>query len=149
MGSSKDIAAGLLFMLIGLGFAVTALVKLRLGTALSMGPGYFPVILGTLLAALGLAIALAGLRKAPEPLGRMPWARALPVLGAIVLFGTTVRGLGFAPALMMTALVAAKAGGMTWRGALLTAALLTLFCTLIFVEALGLPYPTLGRWLRA
>ena len=61
-GNTQDIGAGVIFIAIGLLFGVGAL-HLELGTALRMGPGYFPLILAGLLVALGLAIV--GIRARP------------------------------------------------------------------------------------
>lgn len=147
---NKDLAAGLIFILIGGFFALNAAFTLRLGQALSMGPGYFPLILGGLLAALGLAIASNGLRHGAEPLGAVPWRGLVLVLGAILVFSATVRGAGLAPALALSILMAARAPKtLGWTASLVLSVLLTIFCLLVFVKGLGLPYPVFGRWLGA
>ena len=55
--NGKDFWAGLMFAGFGLAFMLTAL-GYRMGAAVRMGPGYFPVVLGGLLAVLGAAILL-------------------------------------------------------------------------------------------
>lgn len=144
----RDVAAGLLFVAIGLFFALDALFNLRIGQALSMGPGYFPLIMGLVLAALGTAIALRSIGREHELVGRVPWRGLGLVMGAIVYFAITVRAVGFAPAVAGTILLAALSSGrMGLRAALITSAILTLFSVLVFVYALGLPYPLLARWI--
>jgi hypothetical protein len=147
---NKDLAAGLIFIAIGGFFALDAWFHLRIGRALSMGPGYFPVILGGLLAALGASIAASGLRHGAAPIGTIPWRGLVLVLGAILVFSATVRGAGLAPALAISILMAARAPKtLGWTASLTLALLLTIFCLLVFVKGLGLPYPIFGRWLGA
>ena len=52
MKNTKDFYAGLLFMLVGGTFAWGA-TSYQLGTSARMGPGFFPMVLGLLLAVLG------------------------------------------------------------------------------------------------
>ena len=73
--SQKDFFAGLLFIAIGLGFAWGA-TDYELGSTARMGPGYFPMALGALLAALGAVIAFKALvieTADGEPVGRWAW----------------------------------------------------------------------------
>ena len=53
--NSKDAVAGVLFILLGLGFGLNAWLNLNLGTSLRMGPGYFPLLLSGLLVLPGAA----------------------------------------------------------------------------------------------
>jgi hypothetical protein len=55
----KDFWAGLMFLAFGLFFAVWASLHYQMGTAVRMGPAYFPALLGGLLTVLG-GIVLAG-----------------------------------------------------------------------------------------
>ncbi|HYG54947.1 MAG TPA: tripartite tricarboxylate transporter TctB family protein [Burkholderiales bacterium] len=56
--SPKDFWAGLMFMGIGGFFAIWAYTHYQMGTAVRMGPAYFPTVLGGLLLVLGLAVFL-------------------------------------------------------------------------------------------
>jgi hypothetical protein len=51
---------------LGLAFAVAS-SRYELGTALQMGPGYYPLVLGGLLAALGVGVAVEGLLRRRVP----------------------------------------------------------------------------------
>lgn len=145
---TREVAAGLLFIAIGGFFAIDSLLFLRIGTTLSMGPGYFPLVLGLVLVALGLAIALKGIGAPPEPFGPVPWRGGAFVIGAVVFFGATVRGLGIVPALGIATMLAAKSSPKTgWVGAVILSAALTSFSTFVFVHLLGVPVPIFGRWL--
>ena len=54
--SQKDLWAGLMFIGFGLFFAIWALTHYQMGTAVRMGPAYFPTVLGGLLAFLGALV---------------------------------------------------------------------------------------------
>lgn len=55
--NQKDFWAGLMFLAFGLAFALVAL-NYQMGTAVRMGPAYFPTVLGGLMAVLGLIVFL-------------------------------------------------------------------------------------------
>jgi hypothetical protein len=56
----SDLLAGAIFMAVGLAFAVAS-SRYELGSPLQMGPGYYPLVLGVLLVALGAGVAVEGL----------------------------------------------------------------------------------------
>jgi hypothetical protein len=149
--SVKDLLSGLIFIGFGLAFGYASL-SYEIGTALRMGPGYFPVALSAIMIVLGGMILIQGLfRAGPDetPLGRVPWVALALIMGALAFFGFTVRGLGLAPALFVTTFMSAFASARTGVvGALVMAAGLTLICILIFVEGLGLPLQVIGPWLE-
>lgn len=142
-----NLACGAIFIAFGLFFALQSL-GLDLGTAFRMGPGFFPLALAIVLILLGAVIALQALRIEGEAIGRIAWRGLLLILPAPIFFGLTVRGLGFVPAIFFTALIASFASiKMTLVQALIISAVLTVFSTLVFVEALGLPFRLFGPWL--
>ncbi|MBL8699677.1 MAG: tripartite tricarboxylate transporter TctB family protein [Alphaproteobacteria bacterium] len=148
--NAKDLGAGVLFIAIGLLFGIAAWSGLRIGTARSMGPGYFPTVLSAGLVALGLVIAAGAVAKPARGDWRVSWRGVLLVTGAIVYFAFTVRGLGMAPALGGATLLAALSTERnSLAGALALSAALTAFCIAVFVYALGLPYAVVGPWLIA
>jgi len=61
----KDFWAGLMFISFGLFTVIWSLTHYQMGTAVRMGPGYFPVLLGGLLAVLGAAVFAESLISAP------------------------------------------------------------------------------------
>ena len=147
--SLRDVFAGLIFAAFGLAFAGIALTY-DLGSALRMGPGYFPLLLGCLVVLLGLAIVIEGsVREDRIPLGTIPWRGLLFLTAAILVFGFSVRRLGMAPALFLSVLLAAFSSERTSvLTAFALAVGLTVICVVIFVEGLGMPVPLLGPWLR-
>jgi hypothetical protein len=65
--SPKDFWAGLMFIGFGLFTVVWSLFHYQMGSAVRMGPGYFPVVLGGLLAILGAAVFAEAFLVAPGP----------------------------------------------------------------------------------
>jgi cytochrome c biogenesis protein CcdA len=58
----RDVIAGTLFVLIGV-FAVLVARAYPAGSAMRMGPGYFPLVLGWLLIVLGAWVGLRAFRR--------------------------------------------------------------------------------------
>ena len=147
--SLKDLLSGAIFILLGAAFGYAALAY-PMGTALRMGPGYFPIILAGILVALGAVILVQSFAKGPDEIevGSVPWLGLVLVTASLVFFGFTVRGLGLAPSLFVTVAMTAFASSRTSvLGALVISACLTALCMVIFVWTLGLPLPMIGRWL--
>jgi hypothetical protein len=66
--SPKDFWAGLMFIGVGGFFMVWALTHYQMGTAVRMGPAYFPTVLGGLLLFLGVLVLMQGLSMQGAPL---------------------------------------------------------------------------------
>ena len=92
--NQKDFFGGLLFIAIGLAFAWGASAY-EIGRAAHMGPGYFPLAVGVLLAALGAVIVFKSLvieTADGEPVGRWPWRPLFFITLANALFGLLLGG---------------------------------------------------------
>ena len=145
---STNAICGLTFIALG-GFFIFQSLSLELGTAFRMGPGYFPLVLASILTLLGAVVLVQATRVKGEPIGPIALRGMLFILPAPVFFGLTVRGLGFVPSLFFTALIAAFASTrMKPLMALLLAAGITLFSVAVFSYALGLPFERFGPWTR-
>lgn len=144
--SPKDFWCGLLLIAIAAIFAF-GLLRLPIGTAFRMGPGYFPMVLTILLAALGAAILINGLRVDGSPVGATPLRALLLVTLPVVFFGLTLRGLGLVLSLAITVLATTFAV-RDWNPAvaLSTTLALVVACVAIFVLGLGLPLSLFGPW---
>ncbi|MEP9379297.1 tripartite tricarboxylate transporter TctB family protein [Aquabacter sp. CN5-332] len=149
MSPSRQLIAGLLFIAIGVAFGYGAW-GYKMGTALQMGPGYFPFLLSMVLVGLGALAALQGFLEAGiEDLQLVPWSSGLLLLSSVVFFGLTIRGLGMLITLPITVLLAALAGRQTGIGrAVVIAAGLTVLCLAVFTYGLDVPIPLLGRWVN-
>lgn len=145
---STNAICGLTFIALG-GFFIYQCLNLELGTALRMGPGYFPLFLAVILTLLGAVVLAQATRVQGEPIGPIALRGMLFILPAPVFFGLTVRGLGFVPSLFFAALIAAFASSRMKPGmAVVLAAAITLFSVAVFSYALGLPFERFGPWTR-
>jgi len=145
----RELIAGLLIIALGAGFFLSS-QNLVFGTAIRMGPGYFPTILSALLVLLGIGITLLALRHPSDgaAFGKVAWRAVVLVLGSTLLFGLTLRGLGLAPTVVIVVLLAASASQyVRLRTALPLAICLAAFCCLVFIKGLGVPLPLTGPWL--
>ena len=142
----KDFWSGLLFL--GVGGAVVLLARdYQLGSALKMGPGYFPTALGSLLALVGLLAVLRSFIRPGTAIEPFHWRLLLMVLGATLLFGVLVRNAGLIVAVAVLVLLAATASVyFRWYTAIALATGLIIFSVVVFVKALGLPIPLIGPW---
>lgn len=137
----KDFAAGLLYILIGLG-AMTFIGEGELGTLAQMGPLYFPKIVGACLVATGAAVFLKSLRlgtvdsKNAARLNPRAW-RPMPVLvilGSAVIFALTLLPCGFLLSAFLTVFASTLAHpSFAWKRSALLAAGLTALTAFIFV----------------
>ncbi len=145
----KDLLAGGTFVGFGLAFAITSSTY-EVGTALRMGPGYFPLVLGSALVLLGILIAVKGFVAADsDDIGPVPWKALALLVAALLFFGFTIQGLGLVPALLVTVFLAGMAGHRARViPAVVIAACLTALSVLIFVIVLQLRLPYFGPWLQ-
>ena len=145
----KDFWSGIMFLAISLATVVIA-QEYPMGTAGRMGPGFFPAVLGWILAAISLVTLIGACTAEGEALEHFAWKDMFLILGSVVLFGLLVRGAGLACAIPALILVSAYGSAkFRWPAALMLAAGATVFCVLLFVKALGLPLPIVGPWLGA
>jgi Tripartite tricarboxylate transporter TctB family len=137
--SPSDFWCGLLLVALGIAFMVLA-QRYRFGTPARMGPGFFPTLLGGILAALGLSLTIPALFRSGAPLPGLGLRPLLVILGAIVIFALSLQPLGFVAAAIVLVLVSAFADP-TLRPAesIGLALLLTAFSVGVFVVLLGLP----------
>ena len=145
--NNRDFFAGLLYIVIGaLGMFIAR--DYPFGSALRMGPGYFPSVLGGMMIAFGIAVLLMGVKNNEKMKGT--WSlRALIVLPlATGLFGWVMEHAGFLPALALLIPSAAAAGPeFKWGEIILLTIGLLVICTGVFIYGLGLPYPLIkGLW---
>ena len=93
--SQKDFFAGLMFMVVGVTFAWGASTY-NVGTGARMGPGYFPLMLGILLAVIGAFVTFTALVVETEgggKIGKWAWKPLFFIIAANVVFGILLAGL--------------------------------------------------------
>lgn len=146
---NKEVTTGLLFLATGTGFAAYAALGFPVGTAFRMGPGFFPLIVGSLLAVLGMIGVVRGVAAAPSSIGPVPWRGIILISLSMIGFGLMVRPLGMVPALFVMSIVAAYGSRkMTVTYALVMAVVMTAFCTFLFGYVLNLSVPLVGDLLK-
>jgi hypothetical protein len=132
----------MLFGALGLFVAVYAATQYPLGTAVRMGPGYFPTWVGGIVAILGLALALQSVRAPGPRLPRLPWRPMLFIIGGSIAYGYLLKPLGLLISTVLVVLITAAGGHeFRWRETVLLAVALAVFSLGVFVYALGLPFP--------
>jgi hypothetical protein len=136
---SKDFYAGLLF----LGFGVLALVVGRhytMGSAVRMGPGYFPAALGWILSGLGVLIGVRGLLAAEDPVAKGA-LRPFLVLVAILAFALALNPLGLVASIILLIGISAFAGHeFHWLETIVLTLVLLVLSLIVFVWGLGLQF---------
>jgi hypothetical protein len=138
--SQRDFFAGLIFLAFGIVAAVVAR-DYPIGSAVRMGPGYFPFVLGCILAVLGLAVTTRGLLRHGPPLERTYWRPLSLVLLAVAAFAASVESLGIATATALMVAIGAAASPESRRyETFLLVAVLVLFTLAVFVYGLKLPF---------
>lgn len=145
--ASKDFWSGALFLAVGTFFVVQSR-SYRIGTAMQMGPAYFPIVLGTLLAVIGLALVVRALIKPGLTVGRLAYGKVALITFPTILFALLLRRTGLIAALILLVLLSAYGSRrFRWPVALLLAVALAAGSSLIFVKLLQLPLPLVGPWL--
>jgi hypothetical protein len=93
--SQKDFYSGLMFIAVGLAFAWGA-TTYNIGEGARMGPGYFPLMLGFVLAGLGAFVMFESLvveTEDGEPIGPWAWKPLGFIIAANLAFGVLLGGL--------------------------------------------------------
>ena len=138
----KNFWAGVMFIAFGLAAMVIALKNYQFGTAVRMGPGYFPAVLGGLLVVLGL-ITLAGSLVIAGP--KVPTLHFRPLLlisAGCIAYGYLMKPLGLMLATAILVFMSALGGHeFKWKEVTILAVALIVFSVLVFVKGLTLPFP--------
>lgn len=140
--SPRDFWAGAMFLAFGAAFAVWAVQRYSIGSAVRMGPGYFPALLGGLLALLGAAIVIGSLAIQGPRLPRFNLRPLLLVLASCVAYGYLMQPLGLVLATAALVVISALGGHQfKWKEVAVLSVILVVFSVLVFVEGLALPFP--------
>ncbi|MEO8523675.1 MAG: tripartite tricarboxylate transporter TctB family protein [Caldimonas sp.] len=140
---SKDRVSGVVLLVLGLAIVAQGL-EYRMGTLTHMGAGFVPVVLGILLALVGVAIWITA---EPGDFGTaesMPteWRGWLCVLGGVFAFVVFGQYGGLVPASFISVFIAAMGDrSNSVRTAALLAAGITVAGVVIFVYGLGMTFP--------
>ena len=150
--SQKDFYSGLLYTVVGAAFAYGA-TSYNVGTAARMGPGYFPLLLGSLLAIIGGIIIFKSLvveTPTGDRVGSWAWKPLSFIIAGNLLFGVLLGGLpsiklpamGLIVAIYGTTLVVSMAGDkFKLKEVLVLATVLSVLSYLAFIVLLKLQFP--------
>lgn len=150
--SQKDFFAGLMFMAVGIAFAWGA-TTYNVGTGARMGPGYFPLMLGVLMAVIGAAITFTALvveTEGGDKIGKIAWQPLFFIIAANVIFGALLAGVpalgipafGLIVGIYALVFVASMAeAGWKFKTTFILATVLAIGSYLAFVVALKLQFP--------
>ena len=136
----------------GIAFAWGA-TNYNIGDASRMGPGYFPLLLGTALALIGVLVTIKALLVKTangDKIGAWAWRPLCYIIGANVVFGILLTGLrscdvpafGLIVAIYALTFIASMAQA-NWKfvRTLILATVLAIGSYLVFVMALALQFP--------
>ena len=150
--SQKDFFSGLMFTVVGAAFALGA-TTYTVGNGARMGPGYFPLMLGILLAVLGSIIMFkAMVVETPDgaKIGKWAWRPLIFIILANLLFDVMLGGLpsiklpamGMIAGIYVLTIVASMADGhFKLKEVLILATILSIGSYLAFVVLLKLQFP--------
>ena len=150
--SQKDFVSGVMFMIVGATFAWGA-TKYSVGTGARMGPGYFPLMLGILLALLGAMVTFNSLvieRVGGDKIGKWAWKPLCYIIGANLVFGVCLGGLpsiglkslGLIVGIYALTFVASAAeAGWKVKNTFVLATVLAVLSYLAFIMLLKLQFP--------
>jgi hypothetical protein len=145
---NKDYYGGGLMILLGLGAALQGQTY-KIGSLSHMGPGFFPVALGVLLALTGMAIALTAKGNVPAAEEkRLPpeWRGWLCITFSIVAFVVLGKYGGLLPATFAVVFISALGDRQnTLKNALILSSAMVVVCVVVFWWALKLQLP-LFQW---
>ena len=150
--SQKDFYSGLLYTVVGAAFAYGA-TSYNIGTGARMGPGYFPLLLGSILAIIGGIILFKSLvveTPTGDRVGSWAWKPLSFIIAGNLLFGVLLGGLpsikfpamGLIVAIYGTTLVVSMAGDkFKLKEVLVLATALSALSYLAFIVVLKLQFP--------
>ncbi len=140
--SPKDFWAGLMFIGFGVFAMAWAYANYQMGTAVRMGPAYFPIMLGGLLALLGALVFIGSFAIEGPPLPHMNMRPLVLISVACVVYGYVMKPLGLVIATACLVYISAFGGHeFKWKEVTILYVILIIFSVLVFVKGLTLPFP--------
>ena len=142
--SQRDFVSGLMFIVVGVIFAVGA-TNYSMGSSAKPGAGYFPLILSVIMAILGAIVLFKSLTIETErgdPIGDIAWRPLLVIVASIAVFGLALPRLGMFVTIPLLIVMVSFAGDeFGWKGVVANSVVLTLGSWVIFIWGLNLTIP--------
>jgi len=140
--SPQDFWAGLMFIGFGLFFAIVAQLNYQMGSAVRMGPAYFPTVLGGMLAVLGAIVMFDSFVLTGDKVAKFHFRPLLFVMVSSLAFAYLLKPLGLVLASIALIFVSAFGGHeFKWKEVAILSVVLVIFSVLVFVKGLTLPFP--------
>jgi hypothetical protein len=137
---NKDFLAGLLMIAIG-AIAFYMALDYPFGSALRMGPGYFPRVLAGIFIAFGVYVGLRGLRIKEKVEGIWGWKALALITVAFYAYGWLMDRIGMIPSLVVLFFISALAGHeFRLKEVIILTVVMTTFAWAVFIWGLGMPY---------
>lgn len=142
----RDFFSGLVLLFFGLGALIIA-SGYRFGTAFRMGPGYFPIVLASLLVVIGIVVTLKSTKASVMEMPRIAWRPLIIVSAAVLIFGLIINGAGLAlSTFAMTIASRVARPGYPWGETFLLGIALAVLCAGIFYFGLHIQMPLFPTW---
>jgi len=140
--SPQDFWAGLMFIAFGLFFVVVALAFYQMGSSVRMGPAYFPVVLGALLAVLGAIVLVNSLVVEGPEIAEFHYRPLIFIALSSLAFAYLLKPLGLVLASVILIFICAYGGHeFKWKEVAVMSVVLAVFSVVVFVKGLSLPFP--------
>ena len=155
--SQQDWWAGLMFIAFGVFFILFSLgtpgfinniagTKLiagyQMGSSVRMGPAYFPVLLGGLLAFLGVLVLADSIVEKGQPIAKFHFRPLLFIAVSSLAFAYLLKPLGLVLASIALVFISAYGGHeFKWKEVAIMSVVLVIFSVIVFVKGLSLPFP--------
>jgi hypothetical protein len=138
--NSQDFYAGLMFIFFGVLFLLGAR-NYPMGSAVRMGPGYFPAVLGGLLTVIGFVISAGALRSGEESIKSWALRPMILVTIAVLGFAVLVNTAGLILAILALVILSCLAGSeFRLREVAGLSIVLAVLTVGVFVYGFGLPF---------
>lgn len=123
-------------------FVAWSFAHYQMGSAVRMGPGYFPAVLGGLLVLLGVMVLLQSLAFDGPRVEAFHFKPLVLVCVSVIAYGYLMQPGGLAVATAVAVVIGAMAGNeFKWKEVWVVALVLVIFSYLVFVKGLTLPFP--------
>ena len=150
--SQRDFVSGLMFIVVGVIFAVGA-TNYSMGSSAKPGAGYFPLILSVIMAILGAIVLFKSLTietEGGDPIGSIAWRPLLVIVASITVFGLALPRLGmFVTIPLLIVMVSFAGDDFGWKGVIANSVVLTLGSWVIFIWGLNLTIPLLPAFMAS
>ena len=145
----RDFWSGIMFLVLGVLFTILS-QEYQLGRPARMGPGFFPTVLGMLMALLGLVIVWRAMARTSSEMGleSVGWRELFLILLAVGVFAAALPYLGMVIAItLLIAISAVASHEFDWKETAISIIVLLVMSELVFVKGLELQFPVWPKFL--